>query len=125
MPVVSLFLFPFSLVTFILPFLEGVLKLGFVILESINVILGSISINIIIGKVSLTFLIFYYILIFLGYKKRRYYLLIVLLLLVAKFKVYLDSNNYVYYLDVGQGDATFIVSEHRKDLILIDKHRFC
>jgi len=39
---------------------------------------------------------------------------------MRKFKVYLDSNNYVYYLDVGQGDATFIVSEHRKDIILID-----
>jgi competence protein ComEC len=100
--------------------LENILKVGFAILEGINTILGSISINIIIGKVSLAFLTFYYIFVFLGHKKKRYYLLIVLLLLVAKFKVYLDSNNYVYYLDVGQGDATFIVSEHRKDIILID-----
>lgn len=119
-PIVSLFLFPFSLITFIFPFLENILKVGFAILEGINTILGSISINIIIGKVSLAFLTFYYIFVFLGHKKKRYYLLIVLLLLVAKFKVYLDSNNYVYYLDVGQGDATFIVSEHRKDIILID-----
>lgn len=119
-PIVSLFLFPFSLITFIFPFLESVLKVGFVILEGINSILSFISINIIIGKVSLAFLIFYYIFVFFSHKKRRYYLLIVLLLLGAKFKVYLDSNNYVYYLDVGQGDATFIVSEHRKDLVLID-----
>ena len=119
-PMVSLVLFPLSLLTFVVPFLEIFLKIGFTFLEFINNLLSYFSLNIVIGKVSLIFLISYYSIIFLGFKKFYWYFLIILLLFIAKYKFCLDSNSYVYYLDVGQGDATLLISKYHEDIVLID-----
>lgn len=120
-PIVSVILFPLSLLTFLLPFLEFFLNIGFMLLENINAFLSEFAINIVIGKVTFFFIFLYYFIIYLFYKYKTSYLyLIVILVLITKYNDYLDSNSYVYYLDVGQGDATFIVTEHRKDIILID-----
>jgi competence protein ComEC len=41
-----------------------------------------------------------------------------LLILSFRLKFFLDSNTYIYFLDVGQGDSTLIYN--RKEVILID-----
>ena len=42
------------------------------------------------------------------------------LLLILKITPYLDSSFHIYFLDVGQGDATLLVFPHQKEVILID-----
>lgn len=119
-PIVSLFLFPLCLLTFLFPFLVNVLSISVSLLEFINKFLKFISLNIVIGKVSFIFLVLYYVIAFLGFKKVYLYSLIFLLLFATKYKIYLDNSLYVYYLDVGQGDATLIVTPYKKDIVLID-----
>ena len=120
-PLVSVILFPLSLLTFILPFLENSLMFGFKILENINLFLNKISINIIVPKINIIFIIIYYLIIYLIFKKDiKYIIWLVILIGSFKLKPHLDSNFYVYYIDVGQGDASLIISEKQKEVILID-----
>lgn len=120
-PLVSIILFPLSLLTFIIPFLEGVLYFGFQVLEVINEICNNFSLNIVIPKINIIFILLYYSIIYLIYKtnfKNVFY--IIILIISYKISPFLDGNNYIYYLDVGQGDSTLIITEHQKDIILID-----
>ena len=45
---------------------------------------------------------------------------ILVLLLVIKALPKLDSNYYIYYLDIGQGDSTILISPYQKDVVMID-----
>ena len=120
-PIVSVILFPLSLLTFIFPFLEIFLKWGFELLESINLILGYIKLEIVVPKINVLFIVIYYALLFLIFEKGfKYVMEIILLISCYKLSVYLDFNSYVYFLDVGQGDSSLIISANRKDVILID-----
>ncbi|MCX4254649.1 MAG: DNA internalization-related competence protein ComEC/Rec2 [Bacilli bacterium] len=120
-PFVSIGLFPLALITFIFPFLDILLVYGIKILEFINSTLNVFSINIIVAKINIVFIFIYYIGVYLIYKKGyRYIGLLVLLVFIFKLVPFLDNNNYVYYLDVGQGDASLIITENRKDIVMID-----
>lgn len=121
-PIVSIIVFPLSIIVFICPFLNVFLLFTIKILEFISGILANISIfNLTIAKINILFIILYYLFLFLIYKKgTKYIILVIILLLIFKIKPYLNSNNYVYFLDVGQGDASLIVSKNMKDIILID-----
>ncbi len=120
-PLVSVVLFPLSLITFFLPFLEGILNLGFQVLEIINIFLDNIGINIIIGKISVVSILIYYVIVYVIYKKGFKYAVGLLLLGVCLFiRPYLDKASYVYYLDVGQGDSSLIVNKYLEDITLID-----
>ncbi len=120
-PLVSLILFPASLIVFILPFLEPILSLGFQILEYLNLFLNALSINIVVPKVNFAFYLFYYLIIYLIYKySYKFTLGLILLLFICKLTPKLDSNIYAYFLDVGQGDSTLLISKYQRDVILID-----
>ncbi len=120
-PFVSIGLFPLALITFIFPFLDILLVYGIKTLEFINSTLNVFSINIIVAKINIVFIFIYYIGVYLIYKKGyRYIGLLVLLVFIFKLVPFLDNNNYVYYLDVGQGDASLIITENRKDIVMID-----
>lgn len=120
-PLVSLILFPLSLLTFIIPVIEPCLNMGITVLEKINEILNLFAINLVLPKINFIFLILYYFSIYIIYKYgvKRFYLFI-FLFCIQKTIPYLDSNAYVYYLDVGQGDCALIITENRKDVIMID-----
>ena len=120
-PLVSLILFPLTIVVFLLPFLEPILFLGFQILEQLSLILSSLSINIVVPKIHFIFYVLYYLIIYLIYKY-NYKFTIVLILLIFGYKLtpLLDSNAYAYFIDVGQGDSTLLLSKNRHDVILVD-----
>lgn len=120
-PFVTSLLFPLTLLTFILPFLDPLLSLGIWVLEGISHILNLFEINLVVPKINFIFIILYYLGIYLfykGYKKSIIYLII--LIFSYKLLPYVDSNTYVYFLDVGQGDATLLIGEHQSYAILID-----
>lgn len=121
-PIVSIIVFPLSIIVFICPLLNVFLLFTIKILEFISGVLANISIfNLTIAKINILFIILYYLFLFLIHKKgTKYAILVITLLLIFKIKPYLNSNNYVYFLDVGQGDASLIVSKNMKDIILID-----
>lgn len=117
-PWISLFLYPFTLISFVLPFLSQVLSILISFTNNLNVFLGKLSIFINIPKMSIVLVILFY-LILLTKKKKFMYLLLVIIF-VSKISPVFDPNYYVYYLDVGQGDSSLLVSPHSKETILID-----
>lgn len=120
-PLISLFLFPFTLITFIIPFLEYFLMLGFNLLEMVNTFCEFLSFNIVVPKINFGFIVLYYSLVGLIYKRGfKFVCLIILLVFLFKLTIYFDKKSYIYYLDVGQGDSSLIISENRKDVIMID-----
>ena len=117
-PLVSIIIYPLTILTFIFSFLEPILNVLISILKFISTHL--IMINIIVPKVSLIFYFIYYVFLFMFLKTNRniFILLIIIYTLCIKAKPLIDFNTYVYFLDVGQGDSYLIYSNHK--VILID-----
>lgn len=120
-PLVTTILFPLTLLTFILPFLSSLLSLGIHILEGLSGFLNIFAINLTIPKINMLYIFIYYIIIFMIYKYHlKYVIFLIVLTFIYKVHPYLDSNSYVYFLDVGQGDSTVIVGNNLSYTIMID-----
>ncbi len=117
-PWVSLFLYPFILISFIFPCLNPILNFFISVTNNFNIFLGKFCLLINIPKMPIIFVTLFYI-ILLTKKKENLYLLI-LIVVTCKLLPFLDFNYYVYYLDVGQGDSSILVSPHNKETIMID-----
>ena len=52
-------------------------------------------------------------------KNKKWLIINILIIIIFIIKPYLNTNHYIYYLDVGQGDSILIVYPHNK-AILID-----
>ena len=117
-PLVSVIIYPLTILTFVFRFLEPVLNMFIGILKFISNHL--IMINIIVPKVNLIFYFIYYVFLFMFLKTNRkmFILLIFIYTMCLKVKPLLDFNTYVYFLDVGQGDSSLIYNN--REVILID-----
>ena len=117
-PLVSIIIYPLTILTFIFSFLEPILNVLISILKFISTHL--IMINIIVPKVSLIFYFIYYVFLFMFLKTNRkiFILLIIIYTLCIKAKPLIDFNTYVYFLDVGQCDSSLTYIKHK--VILID-----
>lgn len=120
--IVSSVIYPLSLICFIIPklyfiysFLIGIMVYVTDLLSNIDIGIINISFNIV--EVILWYLMLY---IFIKYNKKIMIVGLFSIIFIDILIPYLDSNYYVYYFDVGQGDSTLIISPYRKDIILID-----
>ena len=121
-PFVSVILYPFCLLTFILPFLEKILVLLIKVMENISLFLNNIDffklyLDFNIGEILLFYIL---LLVILRYNRFKYFILLFLIVFIDFMIPYLDSSLYVYYLDVGQGDSSLIITPHLNEVILID-----
>ena len=109
-PLVSFFLYPLSLLTFIFPFLIQIFNLFINITEHISNFISNINIfNISIPKLNMLTIALYYLLIYISLSKnQKVYIILLIYILALKYMNVLDNNYYVYFLDVGQGDMTLI-----------------
>jgi competence protein ComEC len=117
-PLISLFIYPLSLITFIIKPLDIIFFYITNIFEYISKYF--LVFNVVIPKLNIVVIIFYYIFIyiFLNTYNKKLLLIIVLLLTIYKYLYILDNNTYIYYLDVGQGDSALI--KYKDKSILID-----
>ncbi len=117
-PFVSVFLYPFSLLTLFFPPFDSVLLTITKVLEVLTT--KMFVFNIVVPKINFAFIIIYYGLLICLFKSfnKRYLILIIILFIVTKCIPYLDNNYYVYFLDVGQGDS--IIIKRRWECIMID-----
>lgn len=122
-PFVSFGLFPLCFLSIFFPFLEGILGIGITFFEAINHWCASFTFGVIvIPKVSIIWWGVYFGVLgcFLFLHKKQCIFLLVLLLCLIKYPSKLSSYAYVYFLDVGQGDATLFIGPHQKEVILLD-----
>lgn len=122
-PLISIIIYPLTLLTFCLPFMDVILHFFILILETVSMILSQVKIfTFVIPKWPIIVVFIYYCMVWLFIKnnKMKYILMIILLTWLYNLILNFDSNSYVYYLDVGQGDSSLIISSYRNDVILID-----
>ena len=100
-PWISLIVYPLSLISFIIPILNPLF--GF-------------TIN--ITKLSIILIILFYLVLLV--RKKKLYICLFLILIFGKVIVLFDKNYYVYFFDIGQGDASVLVSPHQKEVLMID-----
>ena len=119
-PLVSIIIYPLSLITFIIPFLEPLLNFLIFILESINNFLNLFSLNIIIPKLSIIIHLLFYFLLLLCNKTNnfKYLYLGIIFIIIIQIRPFIDNNTLIYFLDVSQGDSALIVNHN--EVILID-----
>lgn len=121
-PYVSFIVFPFTIITFIVPKLYFILNILTSILESISMFTNKLKLIVYFPKVSIYFIIFYNIIfiLFIKTKKKKHIIFLIIITIFIKIKPYLNSDILVYYIDVGQGDSILLSSSNRKENILID-----
>ena len=121
-PLVSIIIYPLSLISFIIPSIYFVFNYFICILEGVSKILASIKLFNICLDFNLGEIVIYYLVVIFVYFKNDYKFLLCLVLIIVLDIVipYFDRNAYIYYFDVGQGDCSLLISPYRKDVILID-----
>ena len=118
-PFVALFLYPFTVICFILPFLSPLLSFLIILFELLNELI-SINSLLIVPKMSIVIIIFYYLILILNIKIKKKLIGIILILFINILIFKLDNNYYITYLDVGQGDSIFLTTPYKKGTVLID-----
>ena len=122
-PLISIIIFPLSILTLIIKPLDSILLLLINILEKLSLIISKLNINIILSHIPWYLTIIYYITIMFfisGIRSKKTIKtipLIVLLLIHTNIKQ-IAQENIVTMLDVGQGDSILI--ENLNKTILID-----
>ena len=122
-PLISLVIFPLSIITYILPFIEPVFTFFVTLLEFIALKLNLISFSkLIFPSLPRYYYILYIIgeIIFISYfynRKRFKWLPIFLLLSFNYFYPVVFNQNYLMFLDVGQGDSILVHSKNKTMLV--------
>ncbi len=121
-PLVSIFIYPLTLLTLIFPFFEFILNIFINILEFVSLKVNLIKIfNINFPKINLILVIVYYVLFIIIIKnknKLKYIVLIIILLLYSHYQNSFIKDTKLYFIDVGQGDSALIITPHKKTILI-------
>jgi len=120
-PFVSYIVFPMSIITLIFNKLSFLLNIFTSIMEFISKISSNfLNINLIFSKMNLFEIIIYYIIFILliKYRKRIFYFIFIVYIILLYNVLNFDKNNYVYFIDVGQGDSALIKTQNNKTILI-------
>ena len=120
-PFVSYIVFPMSIITLIFNKLSFLLNIFTSIMEFISKISSNfLNINLIFSKMNLFEIIIYYIIFILliKYRKRIFYFIFIVYIILLYNGLNFDKNNYVYFIDVGQGDSALIKTQNNKTILI-------
>ncbi len=121
-PYITFVIYPLCLISFFVPVLFSLFNILIGLMDKISYYLSYITIFRINMSLNVYEVILVYIVLFVMFRFNdfKYLLIIIGILLVDYLMPYFDSNSYVYFFDVGQGDSSLIISANRKDVVLID-----
>ena len=125
-PLVSLVIFPLSIVTFIIPSLNNILDIFILMLENISLFFSNINIfnftfcHMNIGIFLIYYILIIFILIMLNKSKYVYIMLLVIVLIIHNNYRLIDYNFYCITFDVNQGDSSLLSFPNNKGNIIID-----
>ncbi len=119
-PLVSIIIFPFSLITFLIPMLDPILKVLINIIEDLTDICNQIPTGkLIFGRPSIIWILIYYVLITLFlYKGKKMCLFLTVILLITQYlNLVIFSKSFLIVIDIGQGDSSLIYHNNKTTLI--------
>ena len=120
-PLVSIIIFPLSLLSFFISILMPITKSMITLLEQISIITSNIQfLKIEFIKPNILIVLILYILIFISINNKKCILILILTMMALKYYPNYFASAEVTTFDVGQGDSLLIASEKRKKIILID-----
>ena len=118
-PYVTYIVFPLSIIVVFISKLSFILKFLIIIMEYISKVSSNIlNVKLIFPKMSLFLIIIYYVLLILIVKKINLKKIFIIYLSFLYFRCNFDKNNYVYFIDVGQGDSALIVTKNNKSILI-------
>lgn len=118
-PYVTYIVFPLSIIVVFISKLSFILNFLIIIMEYISKVSSNIlNVKLIFPKMSLFLIIIYYVLLILIVKKINLKKIFIIYLSFLYFRCDLDKNNYVYFIDVGQGDSALIVTKNNKSVLI-------
>lgn len=124
-PIVSIIIFPFSLIVLVFKRLDFMYEILINILEKLSLFITHFKIEIILCKINMFIVIFYYLIIIFILQKikngeYKYVFLIIIIIFIHTNINYVKNNPYITFIDVGQGDCALIHLPYNKGDILID-----
>ena len=121
-PFISFIVYPLSIISFVFPIFSNIFEIFICFLENSSLFFSSFDIFTIYLDFNLLEMFLFYLILFLLFKYKKYFLLLFNLFVIVLDVLipYFDSDNYVYFFDVGQGDSSLIISSNREDVIMID-----
>ena len=124
-PCVSILLFPLTLLSVVLP-ISNILHKFILVFETFSIFVSKFDVLVIVfPKIKILFILIYYIVLLfvlnsiLKHTYKNIFLMLFVVLL-WKYKVYMNPNMIVTYIDVRQGDSTLIQLPYNRGVILID-----
>lgn len=124
-PIVSIIIFPFSLIVLVFKRLDFMYEILINILEKLSLFITHFKIEIVLCKINIFIVIFYYLIIIFILQKikngeYKYVFLIIITIFIHTNINYVKNNPYITFIDVGQGDCALIHLPYNKGDILID-----
>ena len=119
-PWISIILFPFSIITFIFPIFNTILSYMLSITDFLNNLFVKYSLFINLPKTSIIVIIILFLFLILLKTNKKYIILFLTTIFLIKITPKLDSNYYVYFLDINQGDNIVLITPHQKEAVMID-----
>lgn len=118
-PYITYIVFPLSIIVVFISKLSFILNFLIIIMEYISKVSSNIlNVKLIFPKMSLFLIIIYYVLLILIVKKINLKKIFIIYLSFLYFRCNFDKNNYVYFIDVGQGDSALIVTKNNKSILI-------
>lgn len=122
-PLVSIIIFPLSLIVLIIPKFDFIYEIVIKILENLSLFISNFKLEIILKYTNIFIIFFYYLLItFILYKilknKYKHIILIIIVLFIHTNINYIIRKNYITFIDAGQGDSTLIHLYNNKNILI-------
>ncbi len=120
-PLISFIIYPLILISFFMP-TSFLLSFFIKLLELLSTWMVHLNLTLSMPKVSIIVIVSYYILLIIIILYRKYFLIFLILGEGFFFKItpFLDSNYYLYFLDVSQGDSLIIKIPFSNKVMMID-----
>ncbi len=119
-PLVSIVIFPLSLISFIIPKVSYILSIFTFIMEKLSFLVAKYKLGIIyFPRPNISLITVYYLAIILFLHNKKY-IYVFILMFIHKMGIYFDSSYEILFLSVGQGDSAIIKLPNNSGNILLD-----
>ena len=119
-PLISIIIFPFSLVVIFIKPLEPIYNLLILLLENLSLLLSKISLGKLVFyrlPLIIYFLYFFIIILYIFRNKKEYIFLLLIILFIHYLYPFINNEDYINFIDVGQGDSILIHYKHKNIMI--------